>query len=143
MCYVVFVKVEGLPLSSWVERGSGNSTAGMSVLLSKLHGCVNQLEQFPVRVHDLPGRRSVTIHLSLSDVHVCWCVCFQGLTGTQVLQFTSDQVCVGEAPVSCGHQPVEGWGLENRPPGHCPCEPHTHILLLILNLISHRHWRDI
>lgn len=26
-----------------------------SALVTKLNGCVNQLEQFPVKVHDLPG----------------------------------------------------------------------------------------
>ena len=26
-----------------------------SALVAKLNGCVNQLEQFPVKVHDLPG----------------------------------------------------------------------------------------
>lgn len=48
--------LQDVPVASWLETNSA-STTGMAILLSKLHGCLNQLEQFPVRVNDLPGRR--------------------------------------------------------------------------------------
>ncbi|KAL5476128.1 hypothetical protein EMCRGX_G026036 [Ephydatia muelleri] len=40
-------------LINWVP----GQQAGMVALLQKLHGCVNLLEQFSVKVHDLPERR--------------------------------------------------------------------------------------
>lgn len=68
---ISWVQVQELPLASWLERSSASS-GGMAILLSKLHGCINQLEQFPVRVHDLPGRRYVHTHATLSRVYT-WC----------------------------------------------------------------------
>ena len=35
------------------------SQLGLIPLLQKLHGCVSQLEQFAVRVNDMPGRRYI------------------------------------------------------------------------------------
>ena len=64
-----------MPLSAWLESGS-LSTGGMAALLSKIHGCINQLEQFPVRVHDLPGRRSMPhacMHMYM-HVYVLYCI---------------------------------------------------------------------
>lgn len=76
------VQVQDFPLASWLERDSASS-GGMAILLSKLHGCINQLEQFPVRVHDLPGRRYVCVeHILL--------VCFNlnnYYRGSQALKF--------------------------------------------------------
>ena len=36
---------------------SPSGPTGVSVLVQKIHMCVSQLEQLPVKVHDLPGRR--------------------------------------------------------------------------------------
>lgn len=45
----------GCPLESDVTGiGELNST-WMNALVAKLNGCVSQLEQFPVKVHDLPA----------------------------------------------------------------------------------------
>lgn len=64
-----------MSLDSWVDR-SLSVPSGVAVLLSKLHGCINQLEQFPVRVHELPGRRCM-IYTIMADmhmsVHACAC----------------------------------------------------------------------
>lgn len=35
------------------------------MLLQKLHACISQTEQLPVKVHDMPGKRSVHIHYNL------------------------------------------------------------------------------
>jgi E3 ubiquitin-protein ligase TRIP12 len=48
--------------------------ASMSALVAKLSGCVSQLEQFPVKVHDLPagtgmGRGSGTSALKFFNTH--------------------------------------------------------------------------
>lgn len=48
----------GLPeqdaeLSSWIPQ----EKPGILLLLQKLHGCISQTENFPVRVYDMPGRR--------------------------------------------------------------------------------------
>lgn len=49
----------------------------MSTLIAKLNGCVNQLEQFPVKVHDLPGgaggNRSGTSALKFFNTHQLKC----------------------------------------------------------------------
>jgi len=46
----------GCPLDSLSLGGVSDSAIPVfSALVSKLNGCVNQLEQFPVKVHDLPG----------------------------------------------------------------------------------------
>ena len=57
-----------MSLDSWVDRSS-SGPSGVAVLLTKLHGCINQLEQFPVRVHELPGRRYVCSNMHMHDMH--------------------------------------------------------------------------
>lgn len=46
--------------SAWLEAGGGMGAVGtvgpLAALVSKVNACVSQLEQFPVRVHDLPAR---------------------------------------------------------------------------------------
>lgn len=38
-----------------LDRADAVRVAAFNSLVAKLNGCVNQLEQFPVKVHDLPG----------------------------------------------------------------------------------------
>jgi hypothetical protein len=52
----------------------GWNPAAMSALVAKLSGCVSQLEQFPVKVHDLPagtgtGRAGGTSALKFFNTH--------------------------------------------------------------------------
>ena len=42
------------------EFGTSDAATHLSALTHKLSGCVNQLEQFPVRVHDLPAPAGAT-----------------------------------------------------------------------------------
>ncbi|CAH1991222.1 unnamed protein product [Acanthoscelides obtectus] len=46
------------PLDSTVSEISDINSTWMSALVAKLNGCVSQLEQFPVKVHDLPAGSS-------------------------------------------------------------------------------------
>ena len=41
---------------------------GLSPLLQRLHGCVGQLEQFPVKVHTLPGIKQVLVTVAIATV---------------------------------------------------------------------------
>lgn len=45
----------GCPLDSNVSNIDEINSTWMSALVAKLNGCVSQLEQFPVKVHDLPA----------------------------------------------------------------------------------------
>uniref|UniRef100_T1IVF8 E3 ubiquitin-protein ligase n=1 Tax=Strigamia maritima TaxID=126957 RepID=T1IVF8_STRMM len=64
-----------------LEKCSGDKlvcpeSASLSALVSKLNGCVNQLEQFPVKVHDLHGgnsSRSGTSALKFFNTHQLKC----------------------------------------------------------------------
>lgn len=63
----------GLPLSS-VSNGPVKiiETSSFSCLVAKLNGCISQLEQFPVKVHDFPagfGGRSNTSALKFFNTH--------------------------------------------------------------------------
>lgn len=44
-----------LPLEKSSTRVAEINSAWMGALVMKLSGCVSQLEQFPVKVHDLPA----------------------------------------------------------------------------------------
>uniref|UniRef100_A0A182UFT1 E3 ubiquitin-protein ligase n=1 Tax=Anopheles melas TaxID=34690 RepID=A0A182UFT1_9DIPT len=71
----------GLPLdASYSHVGAGTPTgmdgAAFSALVAKLNGCVTQLEQFPVKVHDFPagvGGRSNTSALKFFNTHQLKC----------------------------------------------------------------------
>lgn len=41
----------------------------LSALVTKLSGCVSQLEQFPVKVHDLPAGTGSTTALKFFNTH--------------------------------------------------------------------------
>lgn len=45
----------GCPLEANVTVFPELNSTWMSALVAKLNGCVSQLEQFPVKVHDLPA----------------------------------------------------------------------------------------
>ncbi|CAF1553813.1 unnamed protein product [Adineta ricciae] len=45
----------------------------LSSLISKLHGCINQLEQFPIRVNDTAGQSSHSSALRLISTHQLKC----------------------------------------------------------------------
>ncbi|XP_053681255.1 E3 ubiquitin-protein ligase TRIP12 [Anopheles nili] len=71
----------GLPLdASYSQTGSDGSTCitgvAFSAFVAKLNGCVTQLEQFPVKVHDFPagvGGRSNTSALKFFNTHQLKC----------------------------------------------------------------------
>uniref|UniRef100_A0A182NQL1 E3 ubiquitin-protein ligase n=1 Tax=Anopheles dirus TaxID=7168 RepID=A0A182NQL1_9DIPT len=71
----------GLPLeASYSHVGAGAPAcmagAAFSALVAKLNGCVTQLEQFPVKVHDFPagvGGRSNTSALKFFNTHQLKC----------------------------------------------------------------------
>ncbi|PNF34561.1 E3 ubiquitin-protein ligase TRIP12 [Cryptotermes secundus] len=69
----------GCPLDlDFCGRPPGWNPASMSALVAKLSGCVSQLEQFPVKVHDLPagtgtGRGSGTSALKFFNTHQLKC----------------------------------------------------------------------
>ncbi|XP_049887493.1 E3 ubiquitin-protein ligase TRIP12 isoform X2 [Pectinophora gossypiella] len=54
-----------------LERGSGSGGA-LSALVCKVNACVSHLEQFPVRVHDLPARPA-TSALKFFNTHQLMC----------------------------------------------------------------------
>lgn len=45
----------GCPIDSNVKDIAVLNSTWMGALVAKLNGCVSQLEQFPVKVHDLPA----------------------------------------------------------------------------------------
>lgn len=45
----------GCPLEANETSTKELNSSWMSALVAKLNGCVSQLEQFPVKVHDLPA----------------------------------------------------------------------------------------
>ncbi|XP_053658339.1 E3 ubiquitin-protein ligase TRIP12 [Anopheles marshallii] len=71
----------GLPLDASYSHVGAGTPAGMdgaafSALVAKLNGCVTQLEQFPVKVHDFPagvGGRSNTSALKFFNTHQLKC----------------------------------------------------------------------
>uniref|UniRef100_A0A182YBF0 E3 ubiquitin-protein ligase n=1 Tax=Anopheles stephensi TaxID=30069 RepID=A0A182YBF0_ANOST len=71
----------GLPIEANYSHVGAGSPAGMdgaafSALVAKLNGCVTQLEQFPVKVHDFPagvGGRSNTSALKFFNTHQLKC----------------------------------------------------------------------
>ncbi|XP_021937421.1 E3 ubiquitin-protein ligase TRIP12 isoform X3 [Zootermopsis nevadensis] len=69
----------GCPLApDFCGQPSGWNPASMSALVAKLSGCVSQLEQFPVKVHDLPagtgtGRGGGTSALKFFNTHQLKC----------------------------------------------------------------------
>lgn len=70
----IFLNVfAGCPLDANVVHFDDVRPAWMSALVGKLNGCVAQLEQFPVKVHDLPANsgagRSGTSALKFFNTH--------------------------------------------------------------------------
>uniref|UniRef100_A0A182S9X7 E3 ubiquitin-protein ligase n=1 Tax=Anopheles maculatus TaxID=74869 RepID=A0A182S9X7_9DIPT len=71
----------GLPVDANYSHVGAGTPAGMngaafSALVAKLNGCVTQLEQFPVKVHDFPagaGGRSNTSALKFFNTHQLKC----------------------------------------------------------------------
>ncbi|XP_050067815.1 E3 ubiquitin-protein ligase TRIP12 [Anopheles maculipalpis] len=71
----------GLPVEANYSHVGAGTPAGMdgaafSALVAKLNGCVTQLEQFPVKVHDFPagvGGRSNTSALKFFNTHQLKC----------------------------------------------------------------------
>lgn len=64
----------GLPKNPVIPGGGlpAIKSTPFSAFVAKLHGCVTQLEQFPVRVHDFPagpGGRSNTSALKFFNTH--------------------------------------------------------------------------
>lgn len=60
--------------SDFCGQPPGWNPASMSALVAKLSGCISQLEQFPVKVHDLPagtgtGRGGGTSALKFFNTH--------------------------------------------------------------------------
>lgn len=52
--YLIFI------YSSAVEPMFNYNPSSLSALVNKINACISQLEQFPVRVHDLPARPSTS-----------------------------------------------------------------------------------
>ncbi|CAF1314917.1 unnamed protein product [Adineta steineri] len=50
-----------------------NESNVLSHLINKLHGCINQLEQFPIRVNDIAGRPAHSSALRLITTHQLKC----------------------------------------------------------------------
>ncbi|KAF5283720.1 hypothetical protein FQR65_LT13755 [Abscondita terminalis] len=74
----IFLNVfSALPLSSSATEFTDINSAWMSALVMKLSGCVSQLEQFPVKVHDLPANsgagRGGTSALKFFNTHQLKC----------------------------------------------------------------------
>ncbi|XP_008200479.2 E3 ubiquitin-protein ligase TRIP12 isoform X1 [Tribolium castaneum] len=67
----------GCPLEANVTEITQLNSAWMSALVAKLNGCVSQLEQFPVKVHDLPASsgagRGGTSALKFFNTHQLKC----------------------------------------------------------------------
>ncbi|XP_030755174.1 E3 ubiquitin-protein ligase TRIP12 isoform X2 [Sitophilus oryzae] len=65
------------PLESNVQEIRNINSTWMSALVAKLNGCVSQLEQFPVKVHDLPATsgagRGGTSALKFFNTHQLKC----------------------------------------------------------------------
>ncbi|CAF2098013.1 unnamed protein product [Rotaria magnacalcarata] len=55
-----------------LNNGKSNQTI-LSTLICKLHGCINQLEQFPIRVNDVTGRPVHSSALRLISTHQLKC----------------------------------------------------------------------
>ncbi|XP_041974550.1 E3 ubiquitin-protein ligase TRIP12 [Aricia agestis] len=62
--------------SAWAERasviGAGSGAGALAALVSRVNACVSHLEQFPVRVHDLPARPA-TSALKFFNTHQLMC----------------------------------------------------------------------
>lgn len=70
----IFLNVfAGLPQDGRVSHSVEINSSWMGALVAKLNGCVSQLEQFPVKVHDLPagsgGGRGGTSALKFFNTH--------------------------------------------------------------------------
>ncbi|KAJ8973590.1 hypothetical protein NQ317_010027 [Molorchus minor] len=67
----------GYPLNANVTTVDEPNSTWMSALVAKLNGCVSQLEQFPVKVHDLPASsgagRGGTSALKFFNTHQLKC----------------------------------------------------------------------
>lgn len=60
--------LRGLQLDYDEPQGNQDVTA-FSALVSKLNCCISQLEQFPVKVHDLPAGAGSTTALKFFNTH--------------------------------------------------------------------------
>lgn len=58
---------------SQFNQGKPNLYQMFSHLINKLHGCINQLEQFPIRVNDIAGRPAHSSALRLITTHQLKC----------------------------------------------------------------------
>ena len=56
--------------SSYVEPSC------LQTLVSKLNSCISQLEQFPVKVHDLPAPAGSTTALKFFNTHQLKVLCY-------------------------------------------------------------------
>uniref|UniRef100_A0A0A9XLJ3 E3 ubiquitin-protein ligase n=3 Tax=Lygus hesperus TaxID=30085 RepID=A0A0A9XLJ3_LYGHE len=61
------------PLSESGRDTSGMDTTCFQMLISKLNSCISQLEQFPVKVHDLPAPAGSTTALKFFNTHQLKC----------------------------------------------------------------------
>lgn len=72
----VFADMPIAPDSEWEESGVLNigtgSNSALAALVAKVNACVSHLEQFPVRVHDLPARPA-TSALKFFNTHQLMC----------------------------------------------------------------------
>jgi len=55
------------------QQTNKTNSSILSHLISKLHGCINQLEQFPIRVNDITGRSTQSSALRLISTHQLKC----------------------------------------------------------------------
>lgn len=71
----------GCPLDATSISIDNLNSSWMSALVAKLNGCVSQLEQFPVKVHDLPANtaagRGGTSALKFFNTHQLKVICLQ------------------------------------------------------------------
>lgn len=51
------------------QDSSGVDPTCLQILVSKLNSCISQLEQFPVKVHDLPAPAGSTTALKFFNTH--------------------------------------------------------------------------
>jgi E3 ubiquitin-protein ligase TRIP12 len=58
---------------SQLNQGKNIQHHVLNHLISKLHGCINQLEQFPIRVNDIAGRPAHSSALRLITTHQLKC----------------------------------------------------------------------
>ncbi|XP_024080422.1 E3 ubiquitin-protein ligase TRIP12 isoform X4 [Cimex lectularius] len=80
------------PLEEGVRELTTLDPTCLQVLISKLNSCVSQLEQFPVKVHDLPAPAGSTTALRFFNTHQLKCQLFRHPDCTSLKQWKGGTV---------------------------------------------------